>query len=89
MLPWRSYVDYVEVLGSQSLQASTLQGGVSSVTGNAHTRSLRVVYVPHTNAHGQDSFEYQGTDCAGDLFRDSPAGRVDVYISPINDVPTQ
>lgn len=87
-----NYVDAVEVLGSEMIQQSVLSGGLAqriSGTGTTVAASLRVVYVPNANANGVDSFEYEASDCTGDLFRSSLPAVVSFTINPINDVPTQ
>ena len=45
------------------------------------------VYVPHEHANGDDFFEYEASDCAGNIFRTSEKGTVSFSIAPINDAP--
>jgi len=52
------------------------------------TSNVKVVYVPHANAHGTDSFQYEANDCTGDIFRVSEPGTITIDIEAINDVPT-
>ena len=81
------YIDYVEVLGSRSIQTSAIPQGSFSQRGVYALESLRVLYVPDTHANGDDFFEYQASDCAGDAFRASQTGVVSFSIAPVNDVP--
>lgn len=53
------------------------------------THATRLVYVPRAHAHGDDSFTYKATDCAGPLtaLRLSDPATVHVHIRPVNDLP--
>ena len=91
------YIDYVEVLGSEITQDSALKhsswlfeasDAVSGTQSEVVTHSVHVLYVPHENANGRDSFEYQANDCPGDIFRSSESGVVSFEIAPVNDAPT-
>ena len=44
--------------------------------------------MPHANAFGADSFQYEANDCTGDIFRVSAPGTVSIDIDAVNDVPT-
>ena len=85
-----NYLDYVEVIGSQFLQSSGLPGGVRTYDSTGMlTKTTRVVYEPFLHANGEDSFQYQSSDCTGDMFRTSSTATVAISISPVNDVPVQ
>ena len=57
-------VDYVEIIGSRSIQANILTNGVrSTIAGNLVKETTTVIYVPHEHANGVDTFEYQSSDC--------------------------
>ena len=83
-----NYVDYVEIFGSREIQPHVL--GVNGHIGESSVdRSFRVIYVANENANGEDSFEYAGNDCLGDLFRTSEPGVVKISITSRNDAPVQ
>ena len=71
-----NYLDYMKVYGSATLQPAVIPYGQSSV-----------VYVPHKDAHGEDSFTYSASDCTGNLFRSSVPATVSFTITPVNDPP--
>ena len=85
-----NYIDYVEVLGSETIQDSALKHNswMFDELSKSLTQSVHILYVPHENAHGRDSFEYQANDCPGDIFRSSESGVVSFEIAPVNDAPT-
>ena len=92
-----NYIDAVEILGSTSIQTGALRqdgdirtrhGAWWSTNGSKVTSIAQLVYVPHANAHGDDSFEYVANDCTGDIFRVSEPGVVSITIDPVNDIPT-
>ena len=87
-----NYIDYVQVIGSQraphaALPAQRSGSRTSTVQDSSAHMSSRVVYVPHKHASGQDSFEYQVTDCRGAAFRVGEPGVVSFEITPVNDAP--
>jgi hypothetical protein len=75
-IPDWNYVDYVKVFGSRSISPSALR-----------TANRAVIYVPNEHAEGTDSFEYQASDCPGDLFRSSGTSTIAFDIAPVNDLP--
>ena len=86
-----NYIDYVEVLGSETTQDSALKhdSWMFDELSKSLTQSVRVLYEPFPDAHGRDSFEYQANDCPGDIFRSSEkSGVVSFDIAPVNDAPT-
>ena len=94
-----NYIDAVEIFGSTSIQEGALRqeaditGDIGKTDawvteGTTVTRNVKVVFVPHTNAHGEDSFEYKATDCTGDMFRISEPGLVSIIIDDVNDAPS-
>ena len=85
----------VSNIGSTSIQGGALRAeddlgspGSWVARGTTITSNVKVVYVPHANAHGADSFQYQANDCTGDIFRVSAPGTISISIEAINDVPT-
>jgi len=82
-----NYVDYVEVFGSREIQPHVL--GVNGHIGDSSDRGFKVLYVANEHANGEDSFEYTGNDCLGDLFRASEPGVVTISIASRNDAPVQ
>jgi len=71
-----NYIDYVEVFGSETLQPAAIR-----------TTARAVVYRPHDNAVGEDSFRYGATDCPGDPFRTTESQLVSISIVAVNDAP--
>eukprot|EP00966_Prymnesium_polylepis_P161511 3732705-Prymnesium_polylepis.1 len=75
-IPSWNYIDYVRVFGAGSIQSAVLQTGQTAV-----------IYVPDEHAIGDDTFQYQSTDCPGDRFRFSEIATSSISIAPRNDVP--
>ena len=90
-----NYIDAIEVLGSTTIQDASLRqqdgagspGATGSRNSNMVSKNIKMVYVPYANAHGDDSFQYEATDCTGDIFRVSEPGLISISIDPVNDVP--
>ena len=73
-------LDYVKVIGATESKAGVLNA-------DAATQTARVIFLPDPNFNGQDSFRFQGCDCAYDSARTSEEAIVTVDVVPVNDKP--
>jgi len=72
-----NYIDYIKFLGALDTQTSMLR-----------YPSTKVLYVPDSNAFGEDTFSFKSYDCGGNRLRESNEATVALVVTPLEDPPT-
>jgi hypothetical protein len=76
-----NFIDYVQLVGSIELPSSVLRAADAPEVGD------RLLYVPHADESGADSFSFHTTDCLGDPSRFTATRRFHLSVAPTRDLP--
>jgi hypothetical protein len=82
-IPGWNYIDYVQLVGSVEFPSSVLRAADAPEVEVGD----RLLYVPHADESGADSFSFRTTDCLGDPSRFTATRWFHLSVAPTRDLP--